>query len=71
MRKFGKYTIISFLLFVNVIVAQEILVLQQGLNGYDGCKNLGIYDNKYPNKNYAKNYTYQSARKVMISKFKC
>ena len=71
MKLLKKYILISAFILLGTAAAEETIVLQQGLNGYTGCKNLGIYDNKYPNKNYALNYTYKTARKVMISKFKC
>ncbi len=63
--------ILSFMFCAVLSVCGETVVLQQGLDGYTGCKNLGIFDPVYPNKNYANNYTYQTARRTMISKFKC
>lgn len=69
--------LIQFLLCISISLgfifsaSGEKIVLQQGLNGYNGCKNLGIFDPVYPNRNYANNYTYPNARRTMISKFKC
>ena len=70
MKLLKKYTLMLVLFLLGTAIG-ETIVLQQDLDGYDGCKNLGIYDDKYPNRNYALNYTYKTARKVMISKFKC
>ena len=70
--KLMQYPIfIIITLFIFLSVNGETVVLQQGLDGYSGCKNLGIYEPVYPNKNYANNYTYQNARRVMISRFQC
>ena len=70
--KLLQFSLVSIItLFVYFSVHSETVVLQQGLDGYSGCKNLGIFDPVYPNRNYANNYTYPNARRTMISRFKC